>query len=214
MNGLMKKDFLTIRKKYGSARIVIDSVIIAAMFLILGGESVVYISCLLIPLEISSMITTLQTTDEAWRWNRYAVALPFSKDRIVKSRYAVALIMAALGAAVAVGVNLAAFAIFGQYSVSIHLLIAASAFLLTLLFLALIMPSNYSIGVNAGVAVMLILFGVLLVVGFVEKVSDVSLLGFFLNNLELSVAASVAAVLLLTAASYRVSVALLKRKYR
>ena len=97
MKGLLTKDFLTVKKKYGIARLIMDLAIIAALMIILEGAGSIYISFLLVPLEIASMIITLANSDEQWKWGKYAVALPLSKKQIVTSRYAFAGIGATIG---------------------------------------------------------------------------------------------------------------------
>lgn len=81
MKGLLTKDFLTVKKKYGIARLIMDLAIIAALMIILEGAGSIYISFLLVPLEIASMIITLANSDEQWKWSKYAVALPLSKNK-------------------------------------------------------------------------------------------------------------------------------------
>lgn len=78
MKGLLTKDFLTVKKKYGIARLIMDLAIIAALMIILEGAGSIYISFLLVPLEVASMLITLANSDEQWKWGKYAVALPIS----------------------------------------------------------------------------------------------------------------------------------------
>ena len=52
MKGLLTKDFLTVKKKYGIARLIMDLAIIAALMIILEGAGSIYISFLLVPLEV------------------------------------------------------------------------------------------------------------------------------------------------------------------
>ena len=105
MKGLLMKDLLVIQKKYGITRIIMDIFIIVALMLFLKGTGAIYISLLLIPVEIMTMIISLTTCDEQWKWGKYVVALPVSKTTIVKSRYIVALIMTCIGFGVALLVN-------------------------------------------------------------------------------------------------------------
>ena len=44
MKGLLTKDFLTVKKKYGAARLVMDFAIIAALMIILEGAGSIYIT--------------------------------------------------------------------------------------------------------------------------------------------------------------------------
>ena len=105
MKGLLTKDFLTVKKKYGIARLIMDFAIIAALMIILEGAGSIYISFLLVPLEVASMLITLANSDEQWKWGKYAVALPLSKKQIVSSRYAFAGIAAIIGLCFALAVN-------------------------------------------------------------------------------------------------------------
>ena len=109
MKGLLIKDFLTIKKKYGVPRLIMDVAIIIALMIILEGTGAIYISFLLIPMEVASMVMSLTTCDEQWKWGKYAISLPVSKTQIVKSRYAFALILSLVGFAVALGVNIISF---------------------------------------------------------------------------------------------------------
>ena len=68
MKGLLIKDFLTIRKKYGISRIIMDVAIIVALMVVLGGTGAIYISFLLIPMEVASMVMSLTTCDEQWKY--------------------------------------------------------------------------------------------------------------------------------------------------
>ena len=71
MKGLLTKDFLTVKKKYGIARLIMDLAIIAALMIILEGAGSIYISFLLVPLEVASMLITLANSDEQWKWGKY-----------------------------------------------------------------------------------------------------------------------------------------------
>lgn len=169
MKGLLTKDFLTIKKKYGLPRVIMDIAIIIALMFILEKSGTIYISFLLIPIEIMSMIISLTTCDEQWKWGKYAVSLPVSKKQIVCSRYACAGILSLIGFVVALIVNSASYILFPQYAYGFYLFMSCASFALTLLFLAFVLPSNYSLGVNAGFATMFILIILLVVLGLWTK---------------------------------------------
>ena len=61
MKGLLIKDFLTIKKKYGVPRLIMDVAIIIALMIILEGTGAIYISFLLIHMEVASMVMSLTT---------------------------------------------------------------------------------------------------------------------------------------------------------
>lgn len=135
MKGLLAKDLLTIKNKYGIKRIIMDICIMATLMIFLKGTGAIYISFLLIPIEIMTMIISLTTCDEQWKWNKYVVALPVSKTTIVKSRYIFAFIMSCVGFVVALAINLITYFCFPQFAFGYYLFIAGASFAVTLLFL-------------------------------------------------------------------------------
>ena len=213
MKGLLIKDYLTIKKKYGISRLIMDIAIIVALMLVLEGAGCIYISFLLIPIEVTSMIISLTTCDEQWKWGKYAISLPLSKKQIVESRYLFAFIMSAIGLIVALIVNTASYVLFPEYAYGFYLFIAFAAFGVTLLFLAFILPSNYSLGVNAGFAAMIVLVIIIVVLGFWSKMTGDAVMWFVVDNFELCMGLSFVAIMVLCVASYKVSVAFFKRKH-
>lgn len=213
MRGLLTKDFLTLNKKFGVKRIIMDMAIIFSLMLILEGAGAIYISFLLLPLEITSIIISLTNCDEQWKWGKYAISLPVTKTQIVRSRYTFAAILSLIGLAVALLVNAVSYFSFHTYKLGFYLFIAVSAFAVTLLFLALILPSNYSLGVNAGFALMLVLIILLLVLGFWSKMADNAIMLFVVNNFDLFLGIAFVAVIILCIMSYFLSVYFFKKKF-
>lgn len=213
MKGLLAKDLLTIRKKYGITRVIMDVCIMAALMIFLKGTGTIYISFLLIPVEIISMIISLTTCDEQWKWGKYVVALPVSKTTIVKSRYIFAFIMACVGFIVALAVNLITYICFPQFAFGYYLFIPGVSFAITLLFLSFVLPSNYSLGVNAGFAVMFILVIILAILAIWTNVTDNSIMWFVVDNFELSIGIAFTLIIALAFGSYLLSKTFFNRKY-
>ena len=213
MKGLLTKDFLTVKKKYGAARLVMDFAIIAALMIILEGAGSIYISFLLVPLEIASMVITLANSDEQWKWGKYAVALPLSKKQIVTSRYAFAGIASLIGLVIAFVINTITYLCFPAYQFGFYVFLSVASFCVVLLFLAFILPSNYWLGVNAGFAVMFILIILLVVLGLWSKATDDAVMYFIVDNFDLSMAIGFISTIAIFSLSYFLSVGLFKRKY-
>ena len=214
MRGFLWKDYLTTRKKYGLPRLVLDLAIVAALLVVLEGTGALVLSLVLVPLEVTSMVISLTSFDETWKWEKYAVALPISKGEIVKSRYAFALLMALAGFAVALAANLIAWAVFGTGSVRNCLLLSAASFFLTLLVLAVLFPSNYRLGVNAGVAVMIFFLIAALALWFLSWVTEFSWSAVAVTHAARLPWVGFAAAAVLFALSYFLSAALFRRKFR
>lgn len=213
MKGLMTKDFLTVKKKYGLTRLIMDFAIITALMIILEGAGAIYISFLLVPLEVASMLITLANSDEQWKWGKYAVALPFSKKQIVSSRYAFAGIAAIIGLCVSLIVNTISYFCFPTYRFGFYLFIAVASFCVVLLFLAFILPSNYWMGVNAGFAVMFIMIILLVVLGIWSKMTNNAIIGFIVDNFDLSMVIGFVSTIAIFALSYILSITLFQKKY-
>lgn len=82
MKGLLTKDFLTIKKKYGLPRVIMDIAIIIALMFILEKSGTIYISFLLIPIEIMSMIISLTTCDEQGNGGNMLYHFLYLKNRL------------------------------------------------------------------------------------------------------------------------------------
>ena len=214
MKGLLWKDCLTIRKKYGLPRLVLDLAILAALLVVLEGTGALVVSLLLVPLEVTSMVISLTSFDETWKWDKYAAALPVSQAEIVKSRYAFALLMALVGFVVALAANLIAQAAFGAGRLGTCLLVAVASFFLTLLVLAVLFPSNYRLGVNAGVAVMILFLVAILALWFWARVTEYGWLVWAAANASLLPWLGCGVVTILFVLSYVLSVSLFRRKFR
>ena len=213
MKGLLIKDFLTIKKKYGVPRLIMDVAIIIALMIILEGTGAIYISFLLIPMEVASMVMSLTTCDEQWKWGKYAISLPVSKTQIVKSRYAFALILSLVGFAVALGVNTISFICFPAYQFGFYVFLSIASLGVTLLFLSFILPSNYSLGVNAGFAAMIIMVILLIILGIWSKLTNNAIMWFVVEHFELSMVITFVGVAILCVLSYALSVSFFKRKH-
>lgn len=213
MKGLMTKDYLTVKKKYGLTRLIMDFAIITALMIILEGAGAIYISFLLVPLEVASMLITLANSDEQWKWGKYAVALPVSKKQIVSSRYAFAGIAAIIGLCVSLIVNTISYFCFPTYRFGFYLFIAVASFCVVLLFLAFILPSNYWMGVNAGFAVMFIMIILLVVLGIWSKMTNNAIIGFIVDNFDLSMVIGFVSTIAIFALSYILSITLFQKKY-
>lgn len=213
MKGLLMKDFLTIRKKYGIPRVAMDIFIIVALIVVLKGTGAIYISFLLIPIEVMSMVMSLATCDQQWKWGKYAISLPITKAQLVKSRYTFSVILSCVGFIVALMVNTVSYFCFPKYDYGFYLFVAAASFAVTLLFLSFVLPSNYSLGENAGFAAMIILVILLIVLGIWSNMTGNAIMQFVVDNFEMSLMIFFSVTVIMWILSCTLSIRLFKRKY-
>lgn len=213
MKGLLMKDFLTIRKKYGIPRVAMDIFIIVALMVVLKGTGAIYISFLLIPIEVMSMVMSLATCDQQWKWGKYAISLPITKAQLVKSRYTFSVILSCVGFIVALMVNTVSYFCFPKYDYGFYLFVAAASFAVTLLFLSFVLPSNYSLGENAGFAAMIILVILLIVLGIWSNMTGNAIMQFVVDDFEMSLMIFFSVTVIMWILSCTLSIRLFKRKY-
>ena len=90
---------------------------------------------------------------------------------------------------------------------------SVASFCVVLLFLAFILPSNYWLGVNAGFAGMFILIILVVVLGIWSRVTNNAIMGFVVENFDLSMIIGFVSTIVIFALSYVLSISLFKRKY-
>ena len=212
MKGLLMKDFLTIRKKYGIPRVAMDIFIIVALMVVLKGTGAIYISFLLIPIEVMSMVMSLATCDQQWKWGKYAISLPITKAQLVKSRYTFSVILSCVGFIVALMVNTVSYFCFPKYDYGFYLFVAAASFAVTLLFLSFVLPSNYSLGENAGFAAMIILVILLIVLGIWSNMTGNAIMQFVVDNFEMSLMIFFSVTVIMWILSCTLSIRLFKHR--
>lgn len=212
MNGLMAKDLLTLEKKYGYIRIAIDVALTVIMIVAFKNTGAI-MAMLLAPLEIMSIITTLADCDKQWKWDRYAIALPVSKKQIVASRYTFAALAVLVGFAEQLVIALIAYFAFATFALQFYLIIALLGLAMMLLFTAILLPTNYSLGANAGGVLMIILLVLAVVVGITIRVTRFNWMAVLSVNTGFIVIAAVLCIAALCVLSYILSVHFFQRKH-
>lgn len=180
---------------------------------VLKGTGAIYISFLLIPIEVMSMVMSLATCDQQWKWGKYAISLPITKAQLVKSRYTFSVILSCVGFIVALMVNTVSYFCFPKYDYGFYLFVAAASFAVTLLFLSFVLPSNYSLGENAGFAAMIILVILLIVLGIWSNMTGNAIMQFVVDNFEMSLMIFFSVTVIMWILSCTLSIRLFKRKY-
>lgn len=79
--------------------------------------------------------------------------------------------------------------------------------------MAFVLPSNYSLGVNAGFATMFILIILLVVLGLWTKATNNSIMWFVVENFEVSIAIAGVSVVAICGLSFVLSNLFFRKKY-
>ena len=162
MKGLLLKDFMTFSKKIKPINRIILIAVIAILLITLKSVGAISISIML-PVFASSLPISLFISDEQWKWDRYAISMPITRKRIVESRYIFCLLVLCSLTFIAFLLNVGTYLIFHEFEFAFHVGIALAGFSIGVIYLLLVIPAGYILGINGSSAVMIIIFA--LVVG-------------------------------------------------
>lgn len=210
MKGLLKKEWFVLIQKPMTLLLPV------LLFIVMGVITKSIVTVLYLPVYAGFLPITLLTADENSRWDRFALGMPYSRKNIVSAKYLMSLMLILAGCIAAALVIL--FAMSGTAPAKI-LLYAAAASAATLIFISVLIPLNLQFGTaKARIALMVMIA----LVGF-GTASAITRVGEGTFTLFEKIAAwnfspallvllLLACALLLTAASWAVSVWIYRRK--
>ena len=212
MNGLLKKDLITFKKAKFSSKFF--ELIPAAVFLIAWqGKGAILLGSLVLPFLAMFSPFYLSTLDEQWKWDKYAISLPVSKKQIVASRYLASCSIITIYFLFSLVLNIGAYYWFQEHSISIHLASALIGLGVSLFFVFLLLPTNYTIGNEASSVAMIILMVLTVVaVNFLRK-TDIDILSLAATTPQMLFLISTAFLMMLFVVSYLISVNMYHKKH-
>lgn len=214
MNGLVKKDLITLEKqKFSTIAGLLFTVIV---FLILWqGMGALLLGALSLPFLTIFTPFTLRASDEQWKWDKYAISLPVSKKQIVASRYLSCCVISAVYFLFALALNIGAYFWFQDHSIPIHLASAFIGFGVSLFFVFLLLPASYARGLEVSVWVLVIIMVIYIgAIVVIRKTSfDIFSLSPTPTQIVLLIGISVALLLGFFIMSYIVSVAMYRKNH-
>jgi len=214
MIGLVKKDFIALNKQKLSVR-AFELLPVIVILILWQGTGALLLGALVLPFITLFTPFTFRATDEQWKWDKYAIALPVSKKQIVASRYLTCCLLSAVYFLFSFVLNIGAYFWFQDHPISIHL---ASAFIglgVSLLFVLFLLPASYAKGLEVSVWVLAIMsilcFGAIAVM---RKMNfDIFSLSPTPLEIVLLIGISVAVIIGFSILSFTVSVALYRKKH-
>lgn len=214
MMGIYLKDFLVISHKHSKIRYVMDTITVVAFLFILSGKGALVLPYILVPIEVLSIIVTLTANDEETRWERYAIALPVKRTKIVLARYLYVLSVLGLGTLLSLLLNIGAYFLFHDYKLILHIMASLGVFILTLLLASILLLSSYLSGANATFIMLAVSIIFLLVITFVTDRIGIDLTKIIVDNFNLFIAGSIGISFLLSLSCFGISIWAFARKNR
>ena len=214
MNGLVKKDLITLGKQKFST--IVGLLITVIVFLIFWqGTGALLLGAVAIPFLTVFTPFSFRASDEQWNWDKYAISLPVSKKQIVASRYMSCCLISTVYFLVSLVLNIGAYFWFQDHSISIHL---ASAFIglgVSLFFVFLLLPTSFTKGL--GVPLWLLAIVAIIYLGAIVIMTKTNFDIFSLSptppQIVLLIGISVAILIGFSILSYIVSVAMYRKKH-
>ena len=181
MLGLIKKDLLLLKSN------LVYFFVIALIYSLLIVEGTFGISFILV-LPIIAVIMFLSTFsyDDFNKWDAYAVTLPVLRKNIIKSKYIATLIIILGSSLLGLLISLLISVLPNQiFSLDIFIEEFLSAILGAIIFISIMFPLIYKIGIEkARISVFVVVFGLLIVFNFLGGFIDFSRVLDKLNSLS------------------------------
>ncbi len=202
MKGLLTKDFY-MTLKYCKFLFLIDIVFIAVSFM--SKDNVLF---MMFPILFAGVIpTTLLSCDERCGWTVYSGTMPYSRAQLVSAKYIMGPVIAAAFAAVIMALMPLRMSLLGETDFAGAAGIVGIMFAGSLLFPMLCLPFCFIFGTEKGRIVNFVL--TLLVTLGVTSIADADTGSFDIKGIMPIIPAAIA---LLYAVSWVISIALCRRK--
>lgn len=145
MKGLLYKDFQLILNKFSYTQRIFLLIVAILMMLFLKEAGTLFLAMIL-PLALAALPTSLLVADHESGWERFVGVFPIAKEKIVLARYLFCFMLTALVGGGVFSLCLVAHAIFGQYSLELHLIIIGVGLLFGMLYIVILLPFIYAFG--------------------------------------------------------------------
>lgn len=170
MKGLIIKDLINLKKYGWSVLMVAGLYVLFSLTLddpeFMGG---------MVVLMFSMIVVTSFSYDNMSGWDKYVISMPVSRKTVVKSKYALALLLSLLGALLSAVIGIVMGIINGTADVTEQLLISAALLGVGILFLSIMLPLIFKFGVEKSRILVIIVFAIPFAVIFALSQSGMTL---------------------------------------
>lgn len=155
MKGLIIKDFLNLRKNFG---IVVALYIFYVLLAYKSGDPKMLIS--IIVLILTMMSITSMALDDLAKWDKYALAMPISRKKLVVSKYILSILLGIIGILFSTPIAYLLIKLNGNISTTELLLTSYLVLIISISFSCIILPLIYKFGVEKSRLLMMVAIGI------------------------------------------------------
>lgn len=145
MKGLLYKDFQLILNKFSYIQRVFLLLVAILVTLFFKEEGTLFLAMIL-PLSLAALPTSLLASDHESGWEYFVGVFPIPKEKIVLARYLFCFMVTLLVGGAVFALSLVAHALFGRYSLELHLIIIGVGLLFGMLYVVILLPFIYAFG--------------------------------------------------------------------
>ena len=181
MLGLIKKDLLLLKSNLVFFFVI---ALIYSLLIVVGTFGISFI--LVLPIIAVIMFLSTFSYDDFNKWDAYAITLPVLRKNIIKSKYIATLIIILGSSLLGLLISLLISVLPNQiFSLDIFIEEFLSAILGAIIFISIMFPLIYKIGIEkARISVFVVVFGLLIVFNFLGGFIDFSRVLEKLNSLS------------------------------
>lgn len=161
VKALVLKDLLVLRKQARSMLFMLAFLLLYAVMM----KSITFITFMAVIFFAMMSISSFAYDDLA-KWDAYAIALPITRTQTVLAKYALALLLALAGAAVAIVASFAAPLVGDPTALGERMLVVYVTFAIAVVFVSAMLPLIYRFGTERSRLFMIAVFALPSVVGY------------------------------------------------
>lgn len=161
MRGLLYKDLVVTWK---TCRMVILAVVIFAVMAGIGEQQLLF--AVYAPIVLTATVLTTLAYDERSGWLRYAEALPYGRNTIVKSKYVMAFLCCVIAVLVTAAASIVSGMVQGRLIWESMLFLAVEQLLVGTIQTVILLPVSLRLGVEKGRIVYIICIGAFCALSF------------------------------------------------
>lgn len=162
MKGLLIKDLLNLKKNFST---VIIMIALYFLFAFKSGDPSILVG--MIVLLFTTMSITSISYDDLAKWDKFALAMPLSRKKIIYSKYILAIVLSLFGVVISTAIGYLIILLKGKISISAFLMTSYLIFSISIIFSSIILPLIFKFGVEKSRLMMMAVLAIPMVIVYI-----------------------------------------------
>lgn len=170
MKGLIIKDILNLKKN-------LNTLIVMFIFYILWsykfGDPTMLVA--MITLMVTMMSITSMSYDDLAKWDKFAIAMPISRKKLVYSKYILSILLSISGVSISIAISYVIKLFNSKISTSELFLSSYIIFIISILFISVVLPLVYKFGVEKSRIMMMAVIAIPMIIAYLISGMGISM---------------------------------------